>query len=435
MNFRGRNRQDTYDSYINYLLVITFIKLVSRILSMKRSVLDSGITVISEQKETDTGTAFIGIDYGARFDGDKRGLAHLLEHMLFVRGSKELMDDIGFYGARLGENYGPITYIDTMMCFIRVPGRHLSSGLNILSGLIENPQFNESAIESEKIVVKREIEAYHNLPKMYSFQRMLETLYPDHICGKSIAGTTESLKRITADDLQKAYDTYFGPDNMVVSVAGNMGHDDAIKSSRRLSQRKPCNAAETDIIAMPERVKARRILDREGITQAYIFMGTLTAPQASEDTVALDVIKESLYKRMFDKVRGEHKLSYNMKCSHEQGLDWGHMSIYAEVDPARFEEAERVLGEQISDIAAGRISERELLCAKNSLSGLRMVRRDDTLYSVMDSVEGELLCKDCRWPQKYIKRVSKLDMPTVRKVAKEYLETDKYVTIGLLPKT
>jgi predicted Zn-dependent peptidase len=77
-------------------------------------------------------------------------------------------------------------------------------------------------VEKEKGIIGQEIQMYRDDAGWRQFFGIIENLYPDHPISIDIAGTVESIAKITSEDLYTCYNTFYHPSNMILFVVGNL---------------------------------------------------------------------------------------------------------------------------------------------------------------------------------------------------------------------
>ena len=188
--------------------------------------LASGLTVVTDSMpHLETAALGVWAGVGGRDEKpDEHGISHLLEHMAFKgttrRSSREIVEEIEAVGGDL--NAGTST--ETTAYYARVLKADVPLALDVLSDILANPSFVPDELEREKGVIAQEIGAAQDTPDDVVFEHLNELCYPDQPMGRSLLGTTKTLKKFDRDML-RGYLTrhYRGPD-MVVAAAGAVDH-------------------------------------------------------------------------------------------------------------------------------------------------------------------------------------------------------------------
>jgi zinc protease len=161
----------------------------------------------------------------------KTGFAHLFEHFFFngsehhPSGFREAMDDLG------ANNRNGTTSGDRTNFFENVPVSALERTLFLEAdrmGFLA-PRITKESLERERGVVQNEKRQGENQPYAKAFAKIGETLYPSsHPYSWSTIGSMEDLNAASLDDVKEWYRTYYGPDNCVLSLAGDITPERAL---------------------------------------------------------------------------------------------------------------------------------------------------------------------------------------------------------------
>ncbi|WP_028961929.1 EF-P 5-aminopentanol modification-associated protein YfmH [Sulfobacillus thermosulfidooxidans] len=146
------------------------------------------------------------------------GIAHFLEHKMFEKkGGGDAFDDF----ARLGASSNAYTdYTSTTFLFQTTS--HVLDNLGILLDFVQEPYFTDANVEKEKGIIEQEIRMYLDMPGDRLHSNLMKALYVNHPVRIDIAGTVESIRTITPEDLYTCYRTFYHPSNMVLLVIGDI---------------------------------------------------------------------------------------------------------------------------------------------------------------------------------------------------------------------
>jgi zinc protease len=197
-----------------------------------RFVLDNGLTVlVHEDPSVPLVAVNVWYHVGSRNEVRGRtGFAHLFEHFFFNgsenyrHGFREAMDDLG------ANNRNGTTSTDRTNFFEDVPVSALERTLYLEAdrmGFLAG-NLDEAMLERERGVVKNEKRQGENQPYGRAWTRITETMYPySHPYSWSPIGSMEDLDKASMDDIRAWYADYYGPNNAVLSLAGDITLDQA----------------------------------------------------------------------------------------------------------------------------------------------------------------------------------------------------------------
>jgi len=147
------------------------------------------------------------------------GIAHFLEHKLFEQKDGSVMDKFAALGSRPNAftSFNQTVYLFSCTDLFR-------ENFDLLLNFVQNPYITEESVEREKGIIGQEINMYRDDPGWRVSFNLLEAFYEKHPVKFDIAGSIESISKITKDTLYKCYETFYHPSNMVVTVVGDVDH-------------------------------------------------------------------------------------------------------------------------------------------------------------------------------------------------------------------
>lgn len=144
------------------------------------------------------------------------GIAHFLEHKLFEKEDRDVFQDFTKQGA------SPNAFTSfTQTAYLFSATSNIKENVKTLLDFVQDPYFSEQSVEKEKGIIGQEIRMYDDQPDWRSFFGTIQSLYENHPVKIDIAGTVDSIQKITKDDLYTCYRTFYHPENMAMFVAGN----------------------------------------------------------------------------------------------------------------------------------------------------------------------------------------------------------------------
>ena len=154
-----------------------------------------------------------------------KGIAHFLEHKVFVQ--KEDPQPMEFF-AESGSNCNAYTtFRNTTYLFYAT--KSLKENINYLLDYVQNIYLTDESVESEKGIISEEIHMYEDRPNDILNEKIrLNTLH-NNPYRDSIIGTVSDIEKITKEDLETCYHTFYHPSNMFIAVTGNFNPEEIMK--------------------------------------------------------------------------------------------------------------------------------------------------------------------------------------------------------------
>ena len=203
--------------------------------------LDNGMTIIIipkpelDKKYVIWGTRFGSIDN--RFimpnSGEEvfipDGVAHFLEHKMFEQpNGTNSLDTL----MALGLDANAYTTNDHTAYLFECTD-NFYEGLDELMDYVQHPYFTDENVEKEKGIIAQEIKMYDDEPGWRLYMNTMDCMYKENPIKIDIAGSVESISKITPDVLYKCYNTFYNPSNMVMVVCGNFNPDNILEEIKK----------------------------------------------------------------------------------------------------------------------------------------------------------------------------------------------------------
>jgi len=158
---------------------------------------------------------------GSRHEGyGETGMAHLMEHMLFLRtkSGKDVKKELTDHGAY----WNGTTWFDRTNYFETVTASddNLRWAIALEAERMTNMRIEKVLLDTEMTVVRNEFERGENSPDGVLEERVLSTAYLWHSYGRSPIGTLSDIEKVPIEKLQAFYRNYYQPDDAMLLVAG-----------------------------------------------------------------------------------------------------------------------------------------------------------------------------------------------------------------------
>ena len=187
----------------------------------------SGLDIYVIPKDFATNYAVFATRYGAidncfKTEGEENfhevpdGIAHYLEHKMFE--NEDGTDTFSRF-AKYGASANAYTS-STMTAYLFSCTNHLKENLEILLDYVSKPYFTPENVEKERGIIGQEIRMYEDNPGSAIYYNLLQAMYEKHQTRVDVAGTVESIAKITPELLYDCYNTFYNFSNMTLCVSG-----------------------------------------------------------------------------------------------------------------------------------------------------------------------------------------------------------------------
>jgi zinc protease len=186
--------------------------------------LENGLRLLlAPDASADTVTVHVTYLVGSRHEGyGEKGMAHLLEHMLFKGSQKH--PDVKQEFARRGARWNGTTSFDRTNYFETLPasGDNLEWALAMEADRMRYAFIRQEDLDSEMTVVRNEFEMGENSPGSVLLQRMQRLAFDWHNYGNAIIGARSDIEAVPIERLRAFYRTWYQPDNALLVVGGRL---------------------------------------------------------------------------------------------------------------------------------------------------------------------------------------------------------------------
>ena len=197
---------------------------------VNKSTLSNGLRIVTEHIDSVKSVSVgIWVKTGGRNETEKQsGITHFLEHMLFKGTEKRSSYDIALSMESVGGYLNAFTSSEYTCYYSRCVNTQLERALDVLSDMVLHPSFPEEEVEKEKKVVIEEMKMYRDSPDDYLFEQFNAKIFQDHELGRPVLGFEETVSSFTRQDLYEFMKDRYHPENLLISVAGNVDHEKVV---------------------------------------------------------------------------------------------------------------------------------------------------------------------------------------------------------------
>jgi predicted Zn-dependent peptidase len=359
------------------------------------STLPNGVRVLSEAM-THVRSATIGVwcDVGSAAEpAERRGISHLLEHMIFKgtprRSARAIAEEMDAVGGELNA----MTDKETTCFYAHVVDRHLPRAIDILADMLQNALFAADDLDRERQVVLEEIKMYDDSPGDVVHDRFARTLWRGANLGDPTIGYAHTVTAIGRDDLLAWRATRYAPATVFITAAGNLDHDRLVE----LAGEAFGTFGGTAQPAQPELPHFTPALDVaiDDTEQAYVLLGTPGLALRDERRYTFSVLDTVLgggmSSRLFQTVREQRALAYEIATFQQGYRAAGLFGISAGCTPERVQECVDVIVDELDRLLDGGVDADEVERAREHLKGNLTLALESTFNRMSRLARNELV--------------------------------------------
>jgi predicted Zn-dependent peptidase len=365
---------------------------------------------------------------GSRLEDDRlAGVSHFIEH-LFFKGthrrptSKEIADAIEGVGGFINAS----TDKELTAFWTRVPSEHTELGFDVLFDIMSNSKLDPADIERERAVILEELKMYQDQPQDFVQNLFEELMWPGHPLGRDIAGTQQSVSRLTRDDILEYANAQYRLPNVVIGAAGTVDEAELMELvTPRLTL--PADPNGSIPMVAPTPLSGPRVLVRRKRTeQAHICVGVRAYSYLHPDRYVIDllntVLGEGMSSRLFLNIRERLGLAYDVHSFAQKHKDTGYLGVYLGVDPKKAVEAVKAVIAELRLLSERDVLPEELERAKEFTKGRLRLELETTNGVAFWLTYQELLLGEIRTIEEELTLIDAVSAADVKRVATEILE-------------
>lgn len=365
---------------------------------------------------------------------EENGYTHFVEHMLF-KGTNDLdAKAIIKQIEGVGGIFNAFTSRHFTSFYISIISKYFDRALNILSDIISNSAFRDIDISREKKVVIEEIKMSNDAPEELVGQQFFSNAYKGTSMGFPIAGSISNIKNIDKNGIYSYFKKNFNSNNLIISIAGKFDMD---RIEEKLSKIKIDKNEASKWSPLPFFYKTKSS-EKADLHQVYF---ALISPsfKASDDrnytvNAVNDIFGGSSYSRLFQTIRENKGLCYNIYSYNSAFVNGGTFEIHGSTSLEHYEETIESIYREIDTLLENRIMEDELEEAKETYKSTIAFNKLNAEFIMNKNARHEYYHKRHVSFKEMYRMIDKINMKYVNNIIENILSQKKFFLTALGPK-
>ncbi|TSC75218.1 MAG: hypothetical protein G01um101430_541 [Parcubacteria group bacterium Gr01-1014_30] len=399
---------------------------------VRKTTLKNGLRIIAvPQSNTRAVTVLVLVGTGSKNEKKElNGISHFLEHMFF-KGTKkrptttaiaETLDKVGgIYNAFTGEDYTGY--------FAKVDSPHWELALDWVSDIFFNSLLPPKEIERERGVIIGEINMYQDHPMDYIGILWQKLLYGDQPAGRPVAGTKETVSKISRQDLFSYRLSQYTASNTIVCVAGNVEEKEAVTKAKQYFSKIKAASPQKKLKVVERQTRPEFLLEQRKTDQTHLCLGVrgfnLFHPQRYGQELLAVILGGMMSSRLFIKVRERLGLAYYVSTSSEADPDTGFLVTQAGLHNDKVEKGILTILKEYKEISQKIVPAKELQKAKDYVKGKTALTLETSDSQASFFGFQELLKKEILNPEQIYREIDKITQSDILKVARASFRPEK----------
>ncbi|MBV6623792.1 MAG: insulinase family protein [Rivularia sp. (in: Bacteria)] len=344
--------------------------------NLDRTQLKNGIVLlVTENSTADVIATRIFIRAGSCYENpEKAGLANLLGAVL-TKGcdgltSLEIAERVESVGASLSAD----TATDYFVLSLKTVTADFAQILELAAKILRSPTFPEAEVEMEKRIALQDVRLQKEQPFSVAFEQLRQIMYKNHPYASSGLGDETTIGSLTREDLLEYYQTYFRPDNIVISISGRISSENAQQQINQLfgDWQPLVDTLPTTNVSIPQ-TQPQQVITPQPTQQSVIMLGYLGASVDSDDYAALKLLSSylgnGLSSRLFIELREKLGLAYDVSAFYPTRQFSSSFVVYMGTAPGNTLRALKGLRKEVDLLSINKLEESVLQAAKNKILG------------------------------------------------------------------
>ncbi len=323
---------------------------------------------------------------------NEAGITHLIEHMLFKgtqkRTAKQIAETIEGRGGMLNA----FTDKESTCYYCRVLADEVETGIEVLSDMMRNSLIEPEELKREQGVVLEEIKRGEDEPGDHVHELHLQNRWGNHVLGKPIIGTRESVSSFDSSNLRTYMDRRYVSDNVLLSIAGNVDPDQVVAWATEHLGEIPAGGGDSQP-DRPSGSKGNNYVKKE-VEQVHFCIGGEGTSIYDEEIYTLAVLDSSLggsmSSRLFQEIREKRGLVYSIGSYSLSYGSGGAFTVYGGTGNETWAQVQDLVRIEFDKVMKNGLTDDELDRTKRSICGSLVLGLEGMSSRMMRNSRNEL---------------------------------------------
>jgi zinc protease len=312
-----------------------------------------------------------------------------------------------------------------------------NAGAQILLEVLTQPAFSPAELATEKRKQLSALRMEKDHPMALARNLMRSALFAGHPYAHPPLGREETIEAISIDDIRRHAESQLLTRDAIIALAGPVPPKHWEKEIASLCGPLADKPRLIPALDPPQPLtQPKRAEERCPKEQAVLQIGFATPPLTHADHIALAVLDEALSdlgSRLFIKIREELGLAYFVGTSQFLAMASGYFVFYCGTDPAKRQQVEERLMEEIRIIAESGVTSAEVERARAKILSQHKIELQSPGAVLQHAALDELYGVGYDFEAKRMARFAEISLEEINQTAKNYFSTPNHVTVVVSP--
>lgn len=373
-------------------------------------------------------------------DNDKRGYAHLFEHLMFEGSQNMGPGEYDSLSLMAGCENNAYTTEDKTNYYILAPSNQLEFALWLESDRMLEFSVTEESLEVQKgVVIEEKKQVFDNRPYGSVSLEFPPLLYPNTCYGWDTIGDDGDIQKATISDIKEFYEKYYVPNNAVLTIAGDIDEDKTLRLAEKYFGSIPAgsNGHKARFKDVPLKTEIKKdILDE--VQLPGIFGAYKLPKEHSREFYIFDIMTDILStgdsSRLYNELVYQKQLVSDVGCWVEGRELSGILYYYAILMPGvKIETVNAEIDRIFNEVKEGKITPRELEKIKNKVETRHTFRMQTNLSRADMLSHYEIFYGDAGLVNTNINNYMSVTLDDLKEAAIKYIDNSRRVVLSYLP--
>ena len=339
------------------------------------------------------------------------GVAHFLEHKMFEqRSGVNSLDTL----TALGVNANAYTTNDHT-AYLYEATDNFYEALDEYMDYIQNPYYTDENVEKEKGIIGQEINMYEDYPEWQVYLNAMKCMYKELPIRLDIAGSIDSISKITKEILYDCYNNFYTPSNMAMVICGDFNPEEVIEEIRkRITIKENKELPKRIYPEEPEEINQKEIVVKMQLSNPLFAIGFKDKVEKDmvKKHIAIEIILNTLFgksSKLYRELSEKNILLGTLDLEYDYSKEYAYILINGQSrEPKKVIQR---INEEIENAIKNGLNEEDFLRNKKKIYGDHIVE-----YNSVEETARMFLVD-------YFKGVNSFDyLEEYENVTKEYAE-------------
>jgi predicted Zn-dependent peptidase len=400
--------------------------------------LPNGIRLLHVPSASAISHACILINSGSRDESEQEsGLAHFIEHLIFKKTEKRSTNQILNRLESVGADLNAYTTKEYTCIHASFLNPYLDRTLELFNDIVFHSTFPEEELDKEKSVILDEIASYLDQPEEAIYDDFEDLVFANHPLGRNILGTTDSVSKLSREDIRNFIKNNYHTDKIVVAVIGNYSFNKLIKTGSKYYESIPANTHQPTRKA-PEPSPVVNIVSEKPIAQAHVVLGMQAYSMHHPYKTGLQLLNNLLGGPGMSsilnlQIREKYGIAYTIETGYSPLSDTGIFTLYFGTDKEKTEKALHLIYKEFNKLKSHPLTENQLQKAKNKFIGQIALGEENRIGLIISMAKSLLDYDQIDDLQTVFKKIQAVSTSDMAEIANQMLDETNLSALTFYP--